>query len=103
MDGDGRYTSGDWRVTEGSEESFVTRWTEFVSWTKANASGAIEFFLLRQADDPRHFISLGSWSDQAAIDTWRQSPEFGERLGRCRELCDAFQAHDFEPVAEVGD
>lgn len=98
----GRYTSGDWRVKQGNEPEFIERWTEFVTWAKENSSGANEFFLIQQADDPQHFLSFGKWDDQTAVDAWRQSPDFVERLGRCRELCDEFTAHDFEPVAHVG-
>jgi heme-degrading monooxygenase HmoA len=98
----GRYTSGDWRVKQGNEPEFIERWTEFVTWAKENSSGANEFFLIQQADDPQHFLSFGKWDDQTAVDAWRQSPDFVERLGRCRELCDDFTAHDFEPVAHVG-
>jgi quinol monooxygenase YgiN len=98
----GRYTSGDWRVKQGNEQEFIERWTEFVTWTKESAGGANEFFLIQQADVPQHFLSFGNWDDQSAVDSWRQSPDFAERLGRCRELCDEFTAHDFEPVAHVG-
>jgi quinol monooxygenase YgiN len=63
---------------------------------------ANEFFLIQQADVPERFLSFGNWDDQSAVDAWRQSPDFAERLGRCRELCDEFTAHDFEPVAHVG-
>jgi heme-degrading monooxygenase HmoA len=98
----GRYTSGDWRVKQGNDPGFIERWTEFVTWAKENSSGANEFFLIQQADDPQHFLSFGKWDDQSAVDAWRQSPDFAERLGTCRELCDEFTAHDFEPVAHVG-
>jgi heme-degrading monooxygenase HmoA len=69
---------------------------------KESSSGANEFFLIQQADVPQHFLSFGNWDDQSAVDSWRQTPEFAERLGRCRELCDDFKAHDFEAVAHVG-
>jgi heme-degrading monooxygenase HmoA len=98
----GRYTSGDWRVKDGNEPEFIKRWTEFVTWAKESASGANEFFLIQQDDAPQHFISFGNWDDQSSVDAWRQSPEFAERLERCRELCDSFQANDFQPVAYVG-
>jgi heme-degrading monooxygenase HmoA len=98
----GRYTSGDWRVKEGNEQEFIDRWTEFVTWTKESSNGANEFFLIQQADVPQHFLSFGNWDDQSAVDAWRQTSDFAERLGRCRELCDEFKANDFVPVVHVG-
>jgi heme-degrading monooxygenase HmoA len=99
--GGARFTSGDWRTKAGSEDEFISRWTDFVRWAKDSADGSQEFYLIQQADDPRHFVSFGRWSSKEAVDSWRQSDEFGPRLGRCRELCDDFQALDFTLVASV--
>lgn len=82
------YTSGDWTVKAGREEEFVARWTEFIDAALTNAAGAGRFVLLRDNHNPRHFVSTGSWADQASIDRWRTSPGFGELFGRVRELCE---------------
>jgi heme-degrading monooxygenase HmoA len=95
------YTSGDWTVKAGSEETFVGRWTEFVTWSKQNASGAGSFTLLRDAKEPQHFVSFGSWRDDASVQAWRERPEFMELLGSCRAVCEAFEGRDYRRVAAV--
>ncbi|HEY3210740.1 MAG TPA: antibiotic biosynthesis monooxygenase family protein [Actinomycetota bacterium] len=96
------YTSGNWMVREGNEEEFVTRWTEFTEWSLANAPGAETFLLIRDATDPRHFNSFGSWEDAGNVTAWRDRPEFQERLAACRALCDDFKGTDFTLSAAVG-
>jgi heme-degrading monooxygenase HmoA len=98
-DNGGRYSSGNWRVKEGKQQEFIARWTEFVTWTKENVTGSKEVFLIQQVTDQQHFLSFGSWEGQESIDSWRGRPEFGEKLGRCRDLCDEFEANDYELVA----
>jgi heme-degrading monooxygenase HmoA len=58
--------------------------------------------LIQDSNDPRRFLSFGAWADGESVQTWRSSPEFSERLGKCRELCEEFEAHDFGLVSEVG-
>jgi heme-degrading monooxygenase HmoA len=102
MDLGRQFTSGNWIVKEGNEETFVQRWTEFTEWSKSAASGATSFFLIRDDGNPQHFLSFGGWDDFDSVKKWRQSPEFGERLGKCRELCDEFQAGDYSLSSQVG-
>jgi heme-degrading monooxygenase HmoA len=99
--GASQYTSGNWLVKEGSEDDFIKRWTEFTDWTSKNSGGARSFFLIREDSNPRHFLSFGAWNDFAAVQQWRQSPEFAQRLGTCRELCDDFEASDYSLASEV--
>lgn len=96
------YTSGNWVVMEGKEEEFVARWTEFTEWSLANAPGAEEFLLIRENEDPRHFISFGAWEDAGNVAAWRDRPEFQERLAACRALCEDFKGTDFTLAAVVG-
>jgi len=96
------YTSGTWVVRQGREEEFVARWTEFTEWALANAEGAQGFLLIRDSEDPRRFLSFGGWDDPDAVNAWRSTPEFADRLGRCRELCEDFRATDHTLSAAVG-
>ncbi|MEX2210519.1 MAG: antibiotic biosynthesis monooxygenase family protein [Gaiellaceae bacterium] len=96
------YTSGDWIVKAGEEDAFVDEWTAFARWTLEHAPGGREFTLIRQANDPSHFVSFGAWESAEAVNEWRSSPEFSERLGRCRAHCDHFEAHDFGLSSRVG-
>lgn len=95
------FTSGNWIAKEGKEDELVARWTEFVHWSiDAMGSDATETpVLIRETANLRHFISFGGWSDPETVTQWRQHPEFHERLGRCRELCDEFVAGDYTVAA----
>jgi heme-degrading monooxygenase HmoA len=95
------YVSGNWMVKEGSEDEFILRWTEFTGWSQANMAGAQGFTLLRQVDDPRHFVSFGSWQTREQVDAWRSNEGFQQRLARCRELCDDFAGTDFTVASAV--
>jgi hypothetical protein len=35
----GSYASGNWRVTEGKEDEFIARWTEFLGWHERTCPG----------------------------------------------------------------
>jgi heme-degrading monooxygenase HmoA len=96
------YTSGSWRVKEGREEEFIARWTEFTGWSLANSPGAGSFVLIREAADPRHFLSFGAWEDAEAVTAWRATPEFQAGLAACRALCDDFSGTDHMLSAAVG-
>jgi heme-degrading monooxygenase HmoA len=94
-----QYVSGDWSVKAGTEDEFVSRWLDFTGWSKEQAAGARSFVLLRDMEEPQHFVSLGTWDDRDSINAWRSTPEFAEKLGRCRELCEDFRARDFTLAA----
>jgi heme-degrading monooxygenase HmoA len=94
-----QYVSGDWRVRAGSEEEFVARWLAFTGWSLENASGAQSFILVQDLQEPRHFVSFGIWADLESVRAWRDTPEFAQLLGRCRELCEEFRAGDYSLAA----
>jgi quinol monooxygenase YgiN len=96
------YTSGNWMVMEGKEDEFVRTWTEFTEWSLANAPGAETFLLIRDATNPGRFISFGAWEDAGNVAAWRDRPEFQQRLGACRALCDDFVGTDHTLAAAVG-
>jgi heme-degrading monooxygenase HmoA len=96
------YTSGNWVVKAGSEDEFISRWTDFVQWAHDNASGAQNFMLIRDVSDPRHFVSFGAWDDSESVAAWRSGEEFARRLAVCRELCDDFSTTDSTLAAAVG-
>ena len=98
---DRSYASGNWLVTEGKQDEFVARWTEFLGWTRANAPGLVHAFLIRDDGESRHFVSFALWSDAASRGVWKQQDGFAEHLGACRALCEEFAGSDFELAAEV--
>jgi len=95
------YTSGSWRVKPGREGEFVAAWQELASWTAAEAPGAMWATLLRDLDDPTHFVSFGPWESADAIDAWRASDGFRERVAGMRELLEGFEPMAGEAVADV--
>ena len=97
------YTAGDWMVKAGEEEAFVEKWTAFVDWSQKTIAEARSFFLIRDTEEPRHFLSFGSWMDERAVSAWRQMPEFAELLGACRALCEQFEGRDYAVAATSTD
>jgi heme-degrading monooxygenase HmoA len=96
-----QFTSGNWLVKAGNEEDFIQTWTEFTQWAKESAAGAVVFTLLRDDSNPQHFLSFGGWDGVESVRSWRSTPEFAERLGKCRELCDDFQPGDYALASQV--
>jgi heme-degrading monooxygenase HmoA len=95
------YASGSWYVTGGSEEDFVSGWTEFLDWTRESAAGFRYARLIRDSGDPRHFISFAGWESAEGMDHWRSLPAFTDHLDRCRALCDDFRGSSYTLVASV--
>jgi len=95
------YASGNWTVKAGSEDEFVARWRAFLSDSTKTAEGFGTARLLRDSDDPRHFLSFSEWADGGARDAWKSSPEFAKGLAACRQLCDDFVGTDSSQVASV--
>jgi heme-degrading monooxygenase HmoA len=88
-------------VKAGSEDEFVSRWREFLEWTRDSAAGFEEATLIRDATESRHFVSFARWADDGSQQAWRSLPEFPEKLGACRQLCDEFQGGSFNRAASV--
>jgi heme-degrading monooxygenase HmoA len=95
------FASGRWLVTEGKQEEFLQRWTEFLKWTKADAPGLIEAHLLRDVEDARSFVSVSEWTDAASRDAWKHRDGFRSHLDSARSLCDEFSSSDYELATEV--
>ena len=95
------FASGDWRVNAGQEEEFVARWTEFLEWTRGSAPGLRMARLIRDEDNPRHFVSFASWESAEAMSTWRSLPGFMAKLKACRDLCEDFRGSSYTVAAAV--
>jgi heme-degrading monooxygenase HmoA len=81
------WTTGSWRVTSGKADEFVDRWMEFLRWTKEANDGFLSAQLLRDLNDPDHFVSFASWRDVDSLNGWGHQPGFAEHFGSCRALC----------------
>ena len=89
------FTHGRFEVAPENEQAFVEAWTEFAAWT-SQRPGAGTIRLFRDVRNAGRFVSLGQWDDAGAVQDWKGSPEFKERLGRLVRL-----ASDFEPTEQV--
>jgi len=92
------YTHTTWQVKEGQEDEFVRRWSEWVYWSH-DAGLTAPGMLLRDAEAPRTFVSLGPWESMSAVRTWRALPGYQERVARLREVVDEFTPRTLEVVA----
>ena len=94
------YTSGLWIVKPGEEEAFVEEWSEFVRWaSEFDGSGA--FRLVRDVEQPSHYMSFAPWESFDAQNAWKQEPGFRERIMRVRSHCEDFQPSVLELVTTV--
>lgn len=80
----------------------MTAWTELAEWTAANMSGASWATLLQEEGGESGFISFGPWASAEAIEQWRASAGFQERVGRIRDMLVGFEPGVFRRRAGVG-
>ncbi len=93
------YTVGLWTVRPGNEKAFIVEWTAFAKWTAENQAGSGTGYLLQDPLNPQQFISYGPWENTAAIDAWRNRPEFKAFAAKAKELCEVFQPRSLVLVA----
>lgn len=96
------YTSGTWVVKEGNERAFIEAWRDLAEWTGREMSGTTWVKLLQDDDNPRRFLSVGPWDSAQALEAWRASEGFRDRVGRMRQLLESFEPHTLHAVAEIG-
>jgi heme-degrading monooxygenase HmoA len=85
-------------VKPGGEEEFVRRWSEWVEWSHREGLDA-PALLLRDAEDPRTFISFGPWQSVQAVRNWRALAGYQERVARLREVVDRLEPRTLEVTA----
>lgn len=95
------WSSGNWQVREGAADEFLKRWDEFAHWIKDRVPGFEHGRLLRDVNDPNHFVSIAGWEDAKSRADWMEMPEFADFLNTCKELCDDFRPGMFEEVVSV--
>lgn len=83
-----------------SANPFVEEWRAFVTWT-SEMPGSGVFRLVRDLDRPNRYTSFAPWESFEAQQTWKELPEFRERIGRVRAHCDEFEPSTHELVNEV--
>jgi heme-degrading monooxygenase HmoA len=96
------YTCGIWTVLPGSEEEFVSAWSDLAEWTAEHVAGAGFATLVQDEERPNRFLSFGPWESAEAIEAWRSSTGFRERVERMRELLERFEPGTFRRRAGIG-
>ena len=94
------YTSGAWVVKPDEKDAFVQAWTDFVTWA-SEMPGSGTFRLVRDLEQPNHYMSFAPWESFEAQNAWKQRPEFRERIGRVRAHCEDFKPSTHELVTRV--
>jgi len=94
------YSSGDWHVKPGREQEFVDAWRELAGWSLTEFDPGWGK-LLRDKEDPTHFLSVGEWTDEQVIEKWRASEGFKQRLAEIRGLTDEVSVRAFDLAAEI--
>ena len=92
------WTSGTWTVKEGMADTFVAAWRELAEWSAQKYPGG-RAWLLHDREDPNVFLSVGPWTHEEAINEWRASEGFGERVAQIREMLVSFKARTLDEVA----
>jgi heme-degrading monooxygenase HmoA len=95
------YVSTHWHAKTGSEAEFTARWREALTWTKDNFAGLEHARLLRDEDDPAHFVSFIEWEDGAWVDRWQADPGYAQRLAGLAALCDEVKGGGYEEAVRV--
>lgn len=89
------YTAGVWTVKAGEEAEFIEAWRDFAAWA-SEMPGVATMRLTRNLADPRRFFSFAPWESFEAIQAWKSSPEFRERIGRVKAHTDDFTPWELE-------
>jgi quinol monooxygenase YgiN len=96
-----RFSVGIWLVKSGREDDFVAAWGDFAKQVFNQNLGAGEVYLLQDIQQPRRFISSGSWDSIQEIGAWRQLPEFKQFFVKAKELCDEITPLTMKPIIHL--
>ena len=89
------FTYGRFEVPSENEDAFVAKWSEFATWVSTQP-GAQTLRLVRDVRNAGRFVSFGQWDDADAVQAWKSSDEFKQRLGQIVK-----QSSEFEPTELV--
>lgn len=96
------YTSGDWYTKPEQQDEFVRLWHERSKTAVEEIDCEGWNVLLRDREDPRHFVSLGAFHDEIAFVTWRDGDGLNNRLAELSAVLEHAETSLFEVVASVG-
>lgn len=82
------YTHALWRVSPGSEETFVEAWTALAEVFSGLERPPLWGTLLRSATESNVFYSFGPWHSAGDVEQMRNSEVAQAAIARVRELCE---------------
>ena len=94
------YSSGIWTPSPCGEEAFVEAWKQFAGWA-VRMPGAGRLQLTRDLSEEGRYVSFGDWASVDAVRSWKDSPEFHERLAHVLQHVVDFQSAQLGLVAAV--
>lgn len=95
------YTSGLWIVKDGHEGDFARRWQASVDHLALEYPG-ITFRLLRDAGNPRRFVSVGGpWRGAEQIETALSLPLYREAMVELDDIVEQGELSVYELVVEI--
>jgi heme-degrading monooxygenase HmoA len=94
------FTYGRFEVAPENEEAFIGAWSEFAAWASTK-TGTPTIRLTRDVRSVGRFVSIGHWDDAEAIQAWKSSDEFREKLGSVVRLAAEFEPTELVAVKRV--
>ena len=94
-------TCGVWLVREGRESDFARRWEQSASALSLEFPD-VTFQLLRDRDDPRRYVSLGTgWRNLEQIEEARSLPSFQDAMASIWRLLESGDMSTLELAVEI--
>jgi len=94
------FTYGRFEVAPENEDTFIGAWSEFAAWASTK-DGSPTIRLMRDVRNVGRFVSIGQWENAEAIQAWKSSDEFREKLGSVVRLAAEFEPTEFTVLKRV--
>lgn len=95
------YSLIDWHVKPGRESEFVEKWKEVAASNIVENDPNGWAKLLRDEQDPTHFVSLAEWPDVHTVGQWFESERFKQRRDQLRDLVETVTPGNFSQAASA--
>jgi hypothetical protein len=95
------YTHVTWRAKQGMSEQFIAAWNVLGDLFLELENPPLEVTLIKRADDPTVFHSIGSWSSLADAQAVSDDDRAIDALARISSLCDEGMPAIYEVVRRI--
>lgn len=87
-------------VRPGAEQEFPRLWKGIAAQVRA-VPGNLRQTLQQQLDDPRRFVIVSDWTDEAAFRAFERSPEQDVLTQPVRQCREAAEMHVYAVVEQI--